>query len=281
MKKFILLIGLCACTLLSWAQIPCDSISATFRHWQERMDQLNSQDPEIISLHYLFLQDIRHEIDNFQKKTLPTLSSCLLTDYYDTKSQFNKISYKAEQLELILKKQKDRVDQIFYEQAVEELQFSDTANALYNLDRALQFNKYQPQALLLSAQLELAQDHYQRAVDLIHILYINAEIDEDMEKSVSDFTLVLYEKLYNTGDALAKSGHSADALEIFLALEQFCSNMPSGYCNEDYYQGIIRSREGVYDSYIAIAKEAEKRHNTEMAKKFYRYAEEYKNSENQ
>ncbi len=281
MKKFILLIGLCACTLLSWAQIPCDSISATFRHWQERMDQLNSQDPEIISLHYLFLQDIRHEIDNFQKKTLPTLSSCLLTDYYDTKSQFNKISYTADQLELILKKQKDRVDQIFYEQAVEELQFSDTANALYNLDRALQFNKYQPQALLLSAQLELAQDHYQRAVDLIHILYINAEIDEDMEKSVSDFTLVLYEKLYNTGDALAKSGHSADALEIFLALEQFCSNMPSGYCNEDYYQGIIRSREGVYDSYIAIAKEAEKRHNTEMAKKFYRYAEEYKNSENQ
>lgn len=281
MKKFILLIGLCACTLLSWAQIPCDSISATFRHWQERMDQLNSQDPEIISLHYLFLQDIRHEIDNFQKKALPSLSSCLLTDYYDTKSQLNKISYKAEQLELILKKQKDRVDQIFYEQAVEELQFSDTANALYNLDRALQFNKYQPQALLLSAQLELAQDHYQRAVDLIHILYINAEIDEDMEKSVSDFTLVLYEKLYNTGDALAKSGHSADALEIFLALEQFCSNMPSGYCNEDYYQGIIRSREGVYDSYIAIAKEAEKRHNTEMAKKFYRYAEEYKHSENQ
>ena len=57
--------------------------------------------------------------------------------------------------------------------------------------------------------------------------------------------------------------------------------MPSGYCNEDYYQGIIRSREGVYDSYIAIAKEAEKRHNTEMAKKFYRYAEEYKKSGNQ
>lgn len=281
MKKFLLLIGLCSTVLFSQAQLPCDSISATFRHWQERMNQLSSEDPEIISLHYLFLQDIRHEIDNFRGKTLPQLTSCLQTDYYETKSQFNKIVYKAEQLEQLLGQQKNRVDQIFYEQAVEELAFFDTSNALYNLDRALEFNKYQPQSLLLKAQLVLCQNQYQEAVDLIHILYTKAELDEALERDVSDFTLVLYEKLYSKGDELAKSGHSADALEIFLALEQFCSNMPSGYCNEDYYQGIIRSREGVYDSYIAIAKEAEKRHNTEMAKKFYRYAEEYKKSGNQ
>lgn len=281
MKKIFLLIGFCSCVLFSQAQLPCDSIGTTFRHWQERMSQLNSENPEIISLHYLFLQDIRREIDNFRKKTLPNLTNCLQTDYYETKSQFNKIVCKAEQLEQLLGRQKSRVDQIFYEQAVEELAFFDTSNALYNLDRALEFNKYQPQALLLKAQLVLAQNQYQESVDLIHLLYTKAELDEELERKVSDFTLVLYEKLYSKGDALAKSGHSADALEIFLALEQFCSNMPSGYCNEDYYQGIIRSREGVYDSYIAIAKEAEKRHNTEMAKKFYRYAEEYKKSGNQ
>lgn len=278
MKKLFLLISFCSTVLLTQAQLPCDSIGATFRHWQERMSQLNSEDPEIISLHYLFLQDIRREIDNFREKTLLNLTSCLQTDYYETKSQFNTIVYKAEELEQLLGQQKSRVDQIFYKQAVEELAFFDTSNALYNLDRALEFNKYQPQALLLKAKLVLAQNQYQESVDLIHLLYTKAELDEELERDVSDFTLVLYENLYSKGDALAKSGHSADALEIFLALEQFCSNMPSGYCNEDYYQGIIRSREGVYDSYIAIAKEAEKRHNMEMAKKFYQYAEEYRNA---
>ena len=55
----------------------------------------------------------------------------------------------------------------------------------------------------------------------------------------------------------------------------FCNNMPSGYCNDDYYKGIVLSREGVYESYISIAKEAEKRGNHEMSRKFYQYAEEY------
>ena len=59
-------------------------------------------------------------------------------------------------------------------------------------------------------------------------------------------------------------------------LEHFCHNMPSGYCNDDYYKGIVLSREGVYDSYLSIAREAEKRGNHEMARKFYQYAEEYK-----
>ena len=73
-----------------------------------------------------------------------------------------------------------------------------------------------------------------------------------------------------------KNDRSAEALEVFLALEQFCTNMPSGYCNDDYYRGILRSREGVYESYLSIAREAERRHNYEMARKFYLYAEEYR-----
>lgn len=281
MKRTALIIGLCLSALFCKAQIPCDSIAPTFQKWNDRLDQLNCEDPEIISLHYLFLQDVRKDISRFRDNTMPKLAKCLQCDYYQVKSQLSKVSYKAEHLEEVLSKQKGLVDKIFYNRAIEELAYYDTNNALYNLDRALEFNKFQPQALLLKAQLVLAQNQYQESVDLIHLLYTKAEIDEELERKVSDFTLALYEKLYSKGDALAKSGHSADALEIFLALEQFCSNMPSGYCNEDYYQGIIRSREGVYDSYIAIAKEAEKRHNLEMAKKFYRYAEEYKKSAGQ
>ncbi len=242
------------------------------------MDQLNTEDPEIISLHYLFLQDVRKEIQRFRANDLPKLTDCMQLDYYQTKSQFNKVNYKAEHLEEILGKKKNRVDMIFYEKACEELAFFDTVNALYNLDRALEFNKVQLKALLLKAQLVLEQENYTEAVELIHLLYTKAELDEEMERHISDFTIILYNRLYETGDALAKSGRSADALEIFLALEQFCSNMPSGYCNEDYYQGILRSREGVYESYISIAKEAERRNNMEMARKFYRYAEEYKNN---
>ena len=258
------------------AQVACDSVMSTFRHWEDRIASLNYEDPELISLHYLFLQDIQKEIHRFQERDLPRLHNCLQMDYYGTKADFQKVQYKANQAEAVLSERKAIVDRIFYERAREDLAFLDTSNALYNLDRALQFNKYQPEALLLKAKLTLAQKSYQESVDLIHLLYTESVLGDEMEKAVSDFTLELYEELYQVGDNLVKNDRSAEALEVFLALEQFCTNMPSGYCNDDYYRGILRSREGVYESYIAIAREAEQRHNYEMAKKFYQYAEEYR-----
>lgn len=276
MKKALLILVLVCSTLLGRAQVPCDSAESVFRKWNARLDQLNTEDPEIISLHYLFLQDILREMERFKTTTMPALPHCLSTDYYLVKSHFQKVAYRAGQMERLLSTRKGLVDRIFYNQAVEELHYRDTVNALYNLDRALEFNKYQPEALLLKAKLKLARREYKEAVELIHLLYTKCNLDEQQERDVSDFTLVLYDRLYNTGSALIKSGHSADALELFMALEQFCSNMPSGYCNDDYYHGILLSREGVYESYIAIAKEAERRNNMEMARKFYQYAEEYR-----
>lgn len=276
MKKALLILVLVCSTLLGGAQVPCDSAESVFCKWNARLDQLNVEDPEIISLHYLFLQDIRREMERFKTTTMLALPHCISTDYYLVKSHFQKVAYRAEQMERLLGARKGVVDRIFYDRAVEELHYRDTLNALYNLDRALEFNKYQPEALLLKAKLELDRRQYKESVEHIHLLYTKAELDEQQERDVSDFTLILYDRLYNTGSALIKSGHSADALELFLALEQFCSNMPSGYCNDDYYHGILLSREGVYESYIAIAKEAERRNNMEMARKFYQYAEEYR-----
>lgn len=281
MKKLALVIGLLLTLFASQAQTACDSLDRMFQTWNSRLDKLNTQDPELISLHYLFLQDILREMQDFRTQTLPQLPHFMQCDYYLTKAAFQKVAYRADTLNHVLTTQRGRVDDIFYQRAENELLFEDTMLALYNLDRALQFNKYNANALLLKSKMMLAQEQFQESVDLIHLLYTKATLNEQQEMAVSDFTLVLYDQLYSRGNMLIKEGHSADALEVFLALEQFCSNMPSGYCNDDYYRGILLSREGVYDSYISIAKEAEKRHNTEMAKKFYRYADEYKKSAEQ
>ncbi|MBO4381774.1 MAG: hypothetical protein J5799_02420 [Bacteroidales bacterium] len=278
MKKTILLIGFFCCAWLTRAQAPCNAPDSLFAKWERRLDQLDSEDPEIISLHYLFLQDIRREMNRFQTTTLPSYMKCQQIDFYRVKAQFAKVAGKADKKDHLLSMQKGLVDRIFYNRACEELNYRDTTNALYNLDRALEFNKHQPDALLLKAKLELSRKEYREAVNLIHLLYTQCELNEEQERSVSDFTMVLYDRLYNTGSELIQKGYAADALELFLALEQFCSNMPSGYCNDDYYRGILLSREGVYESYLAIAREAERRHNMEMARKFYQYAEEYRNA---
>ena len=255
--------------------VPADSLPTMFQRWDSRLRELDCEDPEIVSLHYLFLRDILKEMDKLAPQLNTTLARSPRMDFYAPKQAYVRVRSKAERMNEIFAARKSRVDQDFYLRAVEEMSFYDTNRAMYNLDRALQYNPLNPDAMLLKCKILLAQRQYQPCVDLIHKVYTQATLTDEQEMAVSDFTLLLYDQLYTHGDELVKNGHAAEALEVFLALEHFCNNMPSGYCNDDYYKGILRSREGVYESYLTIAREAEKRGNKEMAMKFYRYAEEY------
>ena len=239
------------------------------------MGELDYEDPEIVSLHYLFLQDILKAMDKVDAPLNTTLARSPKTDFYATKQAFRHIHSKALQMNDVFAEHKAVVDQVFYQRAVEELAYRDTNRAMYNLERALQYNPLNPDAMLQKCKILLAQRQFQPCVDLIHKVYTQTTLTDEQEMAVSDFTLELYDRLYTHGSDLVKIGRSAEALEVFLALEHFCNNMPSGYCNDDYYKGILLSREGVYESYLSIAREAEKRGNREMAKKFYQYAEEY------
>ena len=51
--------------------------------------------------------------------------------------------------------------------------------------------------------------------------------------------------------------------------------MPTDYCNDDYYKGIVQSKFGVYESYIKIADVALERGYPEIAHNFALYAQQY------
>lgn len=275
MQKFGLIFILLLALATTSAQVPADSLSGLFQRWDSRLGELDYEDPEIVSLHYLFLQDILKAMDKVDAQLNTTLARNTKTDFYATKQAFRHVHSKALQMNDVFAEHKAVVDQVFYQRAMEELAYRDTNHAMYNLERALQYNPLNPDAMLQKCKILLAQRHFQPCVDLIHKVYTQATLTDEQEMAVSDFTLELYDRLYTHGSDLVKVGRSAEALEVFLALEHFCNNMPSGYCNDDYYKGILLSREGVYESYLSIAREAEKRGNREMAKKFYQYAEEY------
>ena len=74
---------------------------------------------------------------------------------------------------------------------------------------------------------------------------------------------------------MIKTEHAAEALELFEILEAFCLNLPSSYCNDDYYHGLLRSKSGIYESYLAIVKAAIERGNPKVAALFTQYAQEY------
>ena len=275
--KIILLIFAAFTLIHADAQVTinCEKAASMLPAIQKKADNITTTDPELISLHYLFVLDLLEQLDQYETDYLPNLHYCEYIDFYETKHRFRRAQSQLLRLKDTLEVQRHRVDTLFYLQAIDELHHNDTTLADYYIDRALEFNRLNTDALITKARILFLRGEYDECIERIHILYNEAPLTEEHEHELSDFTAAFYDKLFTTGDSLVRIGLAADALPVFLTLETFCHDMPSTYCNDDYYRGIIRSKTGVYESYLKIAQVAWKKRNHEMAYTFLDYAQEY------
>ena len=272
---FILILWFVYVPLLFSQTIDCEKIVTFLYEKETQIAHLNLRDPDYIPLHFLIAKDITKELAQFRKEVIPNFTECkeitfsmLINRYDDLK---NNLQIKSDSLSWL----NANIYLIFYEQALYEYQFNNEDDAEYYLQRSLQYNDTFPDAILLKLNKLLAKNHFEDCLSLLNSLYYETQMNREQEMQAIEFTANFYSKLYNTADSLVKMEHAAEALTLFEVLERFCLNLPTSYCNDDYFHGVLRSKSGIYESYLAIAKVAEKRGNTDIAAHFYQYAEEY------
>lgn len=251
----------------------CTVTQAQLDNIQQRLSSLDSENPELITLHYYFLQDCLKELTELKENGNDRLFYC--KDKQKLQKQGLRLLAQADSLMSIFSEQIQIVDELFYSKARIDYMFADNEKADYYLSRALQYNKHNVNALLLKAQIKFEDEEYADCIPLIKALFDNNELSEEQENEIYRFSSEYYYKVYNTGDSLVKIDKGAYAIDLFQLLEEFCHDIPSAYCNDDYYHGILRSKTGIYESYIAIAKAAHQRQNYALEKKYLQYAEEY------
>lgn len=274
-KILLILLFLISSQVQAQNSLVCDSISSFLNQIDKRVELINISDPELITLHYLFTIDLENELNDFYSNRLIKLSECDNLDYNQIINQFDRLKNRILVLKDTLSIQKIKVDQMFYDNAFLELQLKNNPKAIYNINRSLEFKPLQANALLLKLDILYEMKDYYQALEVLNILYHEVQLNEEQEKRTIDFNMKFYNELYSKGDSLIKIDKATDAFEIFTILETFCNNMPTGYCNDDYYHGILRSKVGVYESYLKIATVAKQRGNSAMELKFLEYAKEY------
>ena len=255
--------------------IDCEKVTTFLNKKQTQIAHLNLQDPDYIPLHFLLSKDIVTELNTFKNEVIPFFTECPTITFSELINKYDELTscvkLKHDSLAWLSK----NVHLIFYNKALFEYQLKNEEDANYFLDRSLQYNETFPDAILLKLNKLLDKNLFETCLSLLNTLYYETELDREQEKQAIIFTDKFYEKLYKTGDSLVKSEHAAEALQLFEILEIFCQNLPTSYCNDDYYHGVLRSKTGIYESYLAIAKVAEKRSNPKIAEHFYQYAKEY------
>lgn len=253
----------------------CAGVSEKLENWKKRIEIIDISDPDKIPLHYLFVRDVVTELQQFYKEDLPQVVECKNLNFNEIISRYDKLLLQSRFLFDTLEKQKEVIDEIFYQSALEESYFKNWENCYYFVNRSLEYNPLNANSLLLKLELLYQDSIYAECLSHLERLYSKSQLTEEQEKKAMDFTAKFYDKLYSIGDSLVRIDKSAEALEIFQILEDFCLNMPSSYCNDDYYHGIIRSKTGVYESYLEIAKIARERKHYDIEVRFIQYAQEY------
>ena len=263
------------CQFLFGKNIDCEKIISFLHQKKSKIQNLNLHDPDYIPLHYLLAQDIVKELNQFRNDVIPFFTGCSEITFSELINKYDELRISAQQKFDSLAWLSKKVHIIFYEKALYEYQLNNEEEANYLLDRSLQYHYTFPDAILLKLNKLLNAYKFEACLSLLNILYYEAELNRSQEMLAIEFTDKFYDKLYKTGDSLVKNEHAAEALKLFEILEVFCQNLPTAYCNDDYYHGVLRSKTGIYESYLAIAKVAEKRKNPKIAEHFYQYAREY------
>lgn len=275
MKKFILFLLTSSILHISHAQVEnvCTYTAQRMNAIEDRLNKLNNEDPELVTLHYYFLQDCIKELQQIDEKSEVNLANC--GNKSELQSYCKRVLKRAKAMETVFAQQVQAVDQLFYSRAKVEFIFLEYEQAEYHLDRALQFNKHNVDALLMKAEIKFKQKEYEECLPYIKNLFKENILTEEQENEIYSFSSKFYYVIYNLGDSLVRIGKGAYAIDLFQLLDAFCKDIPSEYCNDDYYHGILRSKKGIYESYIAIAKAAHARKNYDLERKFLDYAEEY------
>lgn len=242
---------------------------------EEKINSITISDPELITLHYLFVVDIEKDLQHLYKQKITQLNECETIDHNKIINQYDRLRDQVQFLNDTLFILKGFVDRMFFDQAFLELQLKNYSKALYNINRSLEYKPFSVNPLLLKLDILYEKKEYEKCLEVLNILYHDVHLDEMQEKRTIVFNMKFYNTLYTEGDSLIKMDKAIDAFEIFTLLETFCNNMPTGYCNDDYYHGILRTKVGVYESYLKIASVAKERGNREMEHKFLEYAKEY------
>lgn len=261
------------CNCFAQLSDACTTTATQLDNIEQRINQLNSNDPEVITLHYYFLKDCLKELNTIKDKGDDILFYCPNKTFL--KDRALNLLQQADSLNVIFEDLIKIVDELFYQKAKIEYIFADNEKCDYYLSRALQFNRHNVEALLLKAQLRFDEKDYDECLILFKELFNHNELSEQHENEIYKLSSDFYYEVYNLGDSLVKADKGAYAIDLFQLLETFCHDIPSAYCNDDYYHGIMRSKQGVYESYIAIARAAHERKNYELERKYLQYAKEY------
>ena len=164
----------------------CDSLEHELNNIEEKTNSISISDPELISLHYLFVLDLETELQHFYNQRITQWSRCDQIDFNKLINKYDRLRDQVRFLKDTLYILKDYVDQMFFDNAFLELQLKNYPQALYNINRSLEYKPFAVNALLLKLDILFEKKDYEKCLEVLNILYHEVSLDHQQEKRTAE-----------------------------------------------------------------------------------------------
>ncbi len=269
----LLMRGIGECQIIELTKLGIDSVANSFINRIEKIDSNNLDNATLYDIQIdeaeVFINEIIYKLKNEQRYKLGKLIDEPLSIKLAQLSR--EVNIKREVINRIL----SGLDEEYYKEAIKANSSGDVNKTEKILLKSKEINRFNIKVLLLLSEIYYYSEELNKAsenlMDLITKTYPDRKTYQQIRKISENLLNIYYKKIdsYIEGGEFSK----ADSMTVFAAI--FCESTGEQRCKIELRERLIKSREGVYNSYISIAKSALRYKKPELAINFLKSAYEY------
>ncbi len=243
--------------------------------WDSIVNSIRFEEIEMLPINDFILDEVEKSIESFNNKNIITILEANNEKHNFLKNKIIEINIKVSQKRILLTEYLHWIDYRFIERAREEMKKVNRLGAIYNYNKALEYNPLSVQALSELARIMLDENRIVEASELIKIIFSKTWPHGKTYIECKKIATEVYNSIITKGNLLLKDEEFHRAIEAYSMAYIFCDSIREPICTNEFYQGIVKSKYGILRSYFNVINKALQRDLLEIAENYAREAKKY------
>ncbi|MFC2100566.1 tetratricopeptide repeat protein [Bacteroidota bacterium] len=251
------------------------SYNTTLLMLQDKLNAIDFSITDMIPVYKFRLKDIQNQMSKIDSISFPDRLNLSLSDPLQFIRRKEEISSKIDKLNLLTEQYLKSMDFWYFKLGLENLNKQDTIAAIKYFIRSLDMNPYYPQTHYQLAKIDLNKGRLHDASIRIQIVLDRVTKDEPYLELFFELDNIFLQKYLDSAYILMDSALYQQALKILNDADSLCRIKKHLHCPINLSNHIAESKQGVYQSFLTIARRAAESNRLDLSERYIDVARKY------
>ena len=243
---------------------------------KKRFLALNFDKVDVVAIRNVDLKYIEKDLNKIQPKRY---SESLNLDSYDPirlLAKYNSLQNMIQRRREIMNQKMGSLDQVYYAQALEELEIGNEIAAQDFFQKSIKVNPYYSPSVYHLSLIDYQHKKYTDCFDNIKHILNDLKPDQNTKKQSINLANLAYDSLMQICHNLNKEEKYNQSIGLLYQAKSFCDSTKYFSCDNRLEQYISQAIYGLYSSYLSIARASLQKGRLDMCQDYMKMAMNFK-----